>query len=156
MVNPLRGMYTHMIETKVLPGPNPCADLKWFVGRSGNEVKASDVPYFAPEEGRIVLEAMQHLHPRWHAFTMTAFMAGLRWGEIAALRRDDLNVERALLTVERTISSGKIASTKTGKVRHVKVSRALLKVLHDPWRRWPSTRRPASGHPRRGSSCSRL
>jgi integrase len=129
VVNPLRGFYQNAIETKSLPGPNPAADLKWFVGRRREQTTSGTVPFFTPDETRKVLEAMKALHPRWYAFTLTGFLAGLRWGEIAALHRDDLDQERGLLTVERAISGGKVAGTKTSKARHVKVTPALMKAL---------------------------
>jgi integrase len=78
-----------------------------------------------------VLDAFRALHPRWYPFVLTSFLGGLRFGEIAALHRDDLDVKRGLLTVEWAISGGKVAPTKTSKVRHVKVSPALLKALRD-------------------------
>ncbi len=129
VINPLRGCYQAMIETKVLPGPNPCADLKWFVGRKREAQTSGNVPFFTPDETKKVLEAFKALHPRWHPFVLTGFLAGLRFGEIAALYRDDLDVERGLLTVQRAMSSGKVAPTKTSKVRHVKVTPALSKAL---------------------------
>lgn len=127
IVNPVRMMYQHMIETKVLPGPNPAADLKWFIGRKREVATTGQVPFFTPDEASKVLEAMKALHPRWHAFTLTGFMAGLRWGEIAGLHRDDL--ERGVLTVQRAVSGGEAAPTKTGKVRRVKVSPVLQAAL---------------------------
>jgi integrase len=131
VINPLRGMYMHMIENKILPGPNPCADLKWFVGRKREAQTSGNVPFFTVEEMPKVLDAFKALQPRWHPFVMSAFFAGLRYSELAALYRDDLDVQRGLLTVERGMSGGKVAPTKTSKVRHVKVSPALLKVLRD-------------------------
>ena len=78
-----------------------------------------------------VLDAFKALQPRWHPFVITAFFAGLRYSELAALYRDDLDVQRGLLTVERGMSGGKVAPTKTSTVRKLKVSPALLKVLRD-------------------------
>ena len=126
---PHDGRYQSMIETKVLPGPNPCADLKWFQGCKREVQTSGHVPFFTPDETRKVFAAFKALHARWYPFVLTGFLAGLRFGEIAALYRDDLDTERSLLTVERGMSSGKIAPTKTSKVRHVKVSPALSKAL---------------------------
>lgn len=69
------------IETKVMPGPNPAADLKWFVGRKREQTTSGNVPFFTPDETKKVLDAFKNLHPRWHPFVMTGFLAGLRFGE---------------------------------------------------------------------------
>jgi len=132
-----------MIETKVMLGPNPAADLKWFQGRKREAQTSGNVPFFTVEEMPKVLDAFRALHPRWYPFVLTSFLGGLRFGEIAALHRDDLDVKRGLLTVEWAISGGKVAPTKTSKVRHVKVSPALLKAI--TWRRWRSTPRRVTG-----------
>ena len=128
VVNPVRGFYTHMIETKTLPGPNPAADLKWFIGKHAIR-KQGDAPFFTPDEGQKIMEAFKVAHPRWHGSVAAAFMSGLRFGELAALWRTDLDVKRGLLTVQRGVSRGEVAPTKTGKIRHVKVSPALLGIL---------------------------
>src|SRR5436190_908585 len=31
--NPVKGYYTSLLEHKILPGPNPAADLRYFIGR---------------------------------------------------------------------------------------------------------------------------
>ena len=91
--------YQHMIETKVMLGPNPAADLKWFQGRKREAQTSGNVPFFTVEEMPKVLDAFRALHPRWYPFVLTSFLGGLRFGEIAALHRDDLDVKRGLLNV---------------------------------------------------------
>ena len=50
--NPLRGYYASLIETKVLPGPNPAADLKYFVGkRAHRKGRSRALAFFTQEEG---------------------------------------------------------------------------------------------------------
>lgn len=55
-----------MIENKILPGPNSCADLKWFVGRKHEAQTSGNVPFFTVEEMPKVLDALKALPPRWH------------------------------------------------------------------------------------------
>lgn len=130
--NPLRAHYADLIETKVLPGPNPAADLKHFIGK-GVHRTARERPavYFAQEEGPLLVATAQAWCPRWHPFILTGLLAGLRWGESAALRRSDIDWTRGSLTVQRTVSDKgrRIESCKDHDVRHVKASPALLGAL---------------------------
>jgi hypothetical protein len=50
--NPLRGFYASLIEMKVFPGPNPAADLKYFIGKGAHrKARRWIAGYFAQEEG---------------------------------------------------------------------------------------------------------
>ena len=42
--NPLRGYFAEMIEMKTLPGPNPAADLKFFIGKRGKKRRLTSSP----------------------------------------------------------------------------------------------------------------
>src|SRR5262249_8917377 len=86
-------------------------------------------PFFTKEEMPKALDAFRALHPRWYPFVLTAFLSGLRYGEIAALERDDL--DGSTLTVQRAVSRGKVSQTKNSKIRHVKVSPELVRALRE-------------------------
>ena len=62
---------------------------------------------------------------------MTGLLAGLRWGESAALRRTDVDWHRGYVNVERTVSDEgrRIEPCKDGEGRRVKASPALLTAL---------------------------
>src|SRR2546426_8055899 len=126
--NPIRKFYEGLIETKVL-AVNPAADLKFFVGRFKAAPSTSD-KFFTQHEAQRLIEAMRALHPRWTSFVMTALLAGLRWGECAALNVNDVDFKRARIHVQRTASLGrKIKAPKNGKTRHVVMSPALARAL---------------------------
>jgi integrase len=130
--NPLRSYYAELIETKVLPGPNPAADLKHFVGKGAHrKARRRSAVYFAQEEGPALVATAKAWCPRWAPFILTALLAGLRWGESAALRRSDIDWQRGYLTVERTVSDkgARIEPCKDGESRRVKASPALLEAL---------------------------
>jgi len=120
--NALRGFFRHCVETKVLPTPSPAADLKWFVGRGAYRTKARAIPYFSQDEGRILVEAAKVLHPRWATFIQTGLLAGLRWGETAALYKSDIDWQRRRLHVQQTISAGAIRPPKNGRDRWVPIA----------------------------------
>ena len=48
--NPLRGYYASLIETKVLPGPNPAADLRYFIGKGAHRKARRHVATFFAQE----------------------------------------------------------------------------------------------------------
>jgi integrase len=130
--NPLRSYYADLIETKVLPGPNPAADLKHFIGKGAHrKARQRAAVYFGQEEGPQLIATAKGLWPRWHPFILTGLLAGLRWGESAALRRSDIDWRRGVLTVERTVSDKghRIERCKDGEGRRVKASPALLAAL---------------------------
>ena len=91
--NPLKGFYEELIQTKALAGPNPAGDLKYFVGRAAKKPQTT-LAYFSREEGPQLVATARALCPRWAAFVMTGLLAGLRWGEAAALRKTDIDWER--------------------------------------------------------------
>jgi integrase len=132
--NPLRGYFADLIETKVLAGPNPAGDLKHFIGKGAHrKARRGTAAYFTQEEGPILIEAATALFPRWAPFILTGLLAGLRWGESAALRRSDIDWRRGYLTIERTVSDKghRIEPVKDGDPRRVKMSPALQATLHD-------------------------
>jgi integrase len=131
---PLKSYFAELIETKVLPGPNPAADLKFFIGKRAHRRATPTAPaFFAQEEAPQLTATARALFPRWHAFILTGLLAGLRWGESAALQRGDVDVRRGRLHIQRTWSdkAGTIEAPKNGKDRWVKASPALLAALRE-------------------------
>jgi integrase len=128
--NPLRGYFQSLIETKALPGPNPAADLKYFIGKGAHK-KRQAAALFAQEEGPQLVGAAKGMFPRWASFVLTGLLAGLRWGESAALYRTDIDWTRGRLHVQRTWSEkgGRIEKCKDGEARYVKATPALLDAL---------------------------
>jgi integrase len=130
--NPLRGYYADAIETKALPGPNPAADLKHFIGKQANrKARRGTAVYFAQEEAPQLMATARGLFPRWAPFILTGLLAGLRWGESAALYTSDIDWKRGRIHVQRTWSdkAARIEAPKDHEGRHVKVSPALLDAL---------------------------
>jgi integrase len=130
--NPLRGFYANLIETKTLEGPNPGADLKFFVGkRAHRRAKGGAYQFFTTEEAPQLVGTCNAMVPRWHAFLLTGLLAGLRWGESAALYKADVDWKRSRLHVQRTYSekANRISPCKDGDSRWVKASPALLAAL---------------------------
>jgi hypothetical protein len=69
-----------MINAKGYKGPNPAADLKFFVGRQPSQrSRKRDLQWFRQDEARGLLRACRALKPRWFAFLLVSFGGGLRW-----------------------------------------------------------------------------
>src|SRR5262249_19212541 len=129
----IKGLYTWLIDgEESLKGMvNPAADLKLYLGKRSHRKKdPAKLEYFTQEEGPTLLDAARGYGTRWAAFVATGVLAGLRWGESAALEWNDIDWRREEITVRRTVSGdGTIQPPKGGKTRTVKASPALLKAL---------------------------
>jgi integrase len=129
---PLAKFYQWQVNVHGHRGPNPAADLKFFVGKQPSKrARKRDVQWFRPAEARRLLEACQALRPRWTAFLMVGFGGGLRWGETTALRRADIDWARERVHVERTWSEdgGRLERCKDGEDRWVKLPAATMAAL---------------------------
>ncbi len=130
--SPLARFYAWQINVTGYPGPNPAADLKFFVGKqSSKKGRHRDLQWFRPGEARLLLEACSALKPRWSAFLSLCFGGGLRWGEVTALRRKDVDWTRGRVHVERTWSEdgGRVEATKDGDDRWVTIPEPTLTAL---------------------------
>src|SRR5262249_17717221 len=64
--NPLRAYFADLIETKALPGPNPAADLKHFIGKGAHrKARRRAAVYFTQDEGPVLMKAAAEVCPRW-------------------------------------------------------------------------------------------
>ncbi len=131
--NPLRGYFAERIETKTLSGPNPAADLKFFVGKRAYRKRLQPLAFFTPEEGPQIVGTARAMFPRWYPFILTGLLAGIRWGESASLHKADIDWRRGRMHVQRTFSEkgNSMQPCKDGEDRWVKASPALLTALRE-------------------------
>lgn len=89
----------------------------------------------SPEEFAVMLGAARHLGPAELATVLLAGDAGLRAGEIGALRWEDVDFRRGSIRVARTVVRLKGARTehptKGGRIRRVPASPRLLAALRE-------------------------
>ena len=121
-INHLRGFLSRAFNVARGPGwwtgPNPVTD-----------VRPLRVPRrLAPDYLRFneVLPVLAALAPRWRPLFATAIYTGLRRGELRALRKTDIDLERRLLTVAR---SGDRDTTKGGHADVVPIAAELVPFL---------------------------
>lgn len=67
--------------------------------------------------------------PEAHALILLALRAGLRIGELLALRWQDLDLIKQVLTVNRSLAGKVVGATKNGKSRDIPLSDDVVEVL---------------------------
>jgi len=92
---------------------------------------ALDFDYWTAEESERFLAAIAEHRPRWRAFFLTALRTGLRLGELAALRWEEVDLTRGLVNVRRSYSHGVETKPKACKSRSVPMSAQLLLALKE-------------------------
>ena len=75
------------------------------------------------------LLASSEAEPEWRAAILVAGEAGLRAGEVAALRWEDINPRSKVLTVSRTDWRGEVGTPKGADIRHVPMTSRLAEAL---------------------------
>jgi len=90
----LKGSLDGAVEAGLI-ARSPCA-----IKGAGTEHR-DEMRIATPEQVAALAEAVG---PRWEALVVTAAYSGLRWGELAGLRRCDVDVEMATLTVARKLA----------------------------------------------------
>jgi integrase len=108
---------------------NPARKLGKFYRQAPK--KHSEVEPLNHGEVQKFLEAVRKYSPKHFAIFLCAIHTGLRSGELAGLQWGDLDENGKLLTVRRGIVRGKINPTKSGKIRKVDVSDALMSALFE-------------------------
>ncbi len=88
------GVFSSAVESGVIPR-SPCRNI-----RLPREVRI-EMRFLDPSEIAALSAAID---PRFSTLIFTAAYGGLRWGELAALRIEDVNLLRRRITVTRTLS----------------------------------------------------
>ena len=101
--SPIARFYQWQINVNGDRGPNPAADLKFFVGKQpSKKARKRDTQWFRKEEAQLLLKAAKALKPRWYAF-LIALRKALIFGEPSGDRtRDPLIKSQVLYRSELT------------------------------------------------------
>ncbi len=126
---PIKAYYEELRETKMFTGPNPAADLKYFVGRQVAKKEAArakrKVAVFDEEiKWPLIRDYCRRHFARRYAFLLSGFLQGLRWGESVALARTDFDLKKSQLHVWKTWSE------KAGRIELVKDTEDRWVPLH--------------------------
>lgn len=90
--------------------------------------------YYQPEEMDRILEALDKAPIKWKTITYLMIDTGCRRGEVMGLKWESVNLETGLIIIENALLYTKsqgtyTGSTKTGKVRAMKLAPQSLEVL---------------------------
>ena len=130
MVNHLRGYLGRAFNAARragrYPGPNPVLD-----------VRKRRVPKRKPDFLRVheIPLLLRALDPRWRPLFAAAIYTGLRKGELLALRKGDVDLDRQVLVVR---SSHERATTKGGHAEGIPIATELVPFLEVAIARSPS------------------
>ena len=111
-----------------------------------------------PEEIDRLADAV---YPRYRALILTAGFTGLRWGELAALKVEHVDLLRKVVQVKQSLTEAtggrvEIVPTKTREHRTVPLPKFLCKVLAEHIAQYPSSEgwlfSPRDGGPMRHSN----
>jgi len=115
---------TALVEDELI-SVNPCRI------KGAGEERAAERPVLTLDQ---LYELVEAVPPRWKAFILLKTFASLRWGEITALTRDDVDLERCTVRVRRqflAVRGGLQAGAPKSRagVRIVSFPRAILPAL---------------------------
>jgi integrase len=64
---------------------------------------SASYPFFEQSEGPTLFRACEAQFPRWLPFLAVCTLAGLRWGEAAALQWNDIDFDEREIRVQRAL-----------------------------------------------------
>ena len=127
---PVRGMFFQAMEEGTAH-QNPAARIGRLNKHSKDKPKAKIEP-LTREEIPVLLEAAKgEKYRHFYPLFLCAVRAGLREGELIALKGTDIDFKGGFIHVQRNLSRGKISLTKNGKDRRVDMSTLLAKTVDE-------------------------
>jgi len=146
---PLKAYYADLIKRHGFTGASPAADLKDYMGRQVSERarKATKDPYFTQEEASALFAACRAHAPRYVAFIGCQLLAGMRWGEAAGLKREDIHWSKGVMHLRRTwVSRARVLKDlKDHEDRYVPMARQVAELLRPILSRWTWTPSSTAG-----------
>jgi integrase len=124
---PMRGMYNHAMEDDELQR-NPASRMGKFNKKEGDKPAINPL---SREETQVMLDKAETDYAHYYPLFLCAPRAGLREGELIALKGIDLDFNGRFIEVQRNLSRGRITTPKNGKTRRVDMSNRLTAVLND-------------------------
>jgi integrase len=137
-VAPIRELYNHAIDDGAKL-TNPAARMGRFL-KDKTDRRLKIVPLTAEEVQRLLEAAADYdraraedwrreFFPSVRCFLLCAVRTGLRLGEILGLQWGDLDYRGTFIEVRRQFTRGRIALTKSGKIRRVDLSDQLCEAF---------------------------
>jgi integrase len=144
VIVPLQGCLSAAVEDGLLPG-NPAARLGRFI-RSDILPQERLDPFTRAEVNEALLPTAESEWPEWYPSVMVLARAGVRFGEMAALKPEDLDFRECAILVRRGVYKGRLSTPKNNKGRRVDMSQQLAHVLQG-WLTLRTAEAVVSGRP---------
>jgi integrase len=143
IIAPMRGMYSHFIadsDRRYQIKENPCIRQGQFKKDTSAKVAAEKFTIPTPEKMQNFLQACAEKSKKLHALVCVALFAGLRRGEMFALRWPSVDFERKEITVKRTLTRFKTEKVPKGNgFRTVPIPDELVSIL----KKWQTAQKAA-------------
>jgi len=128
------------IDRLRLPSPKPATVRPLTIEQVEVLADAIEWPKFAPGGHGAQIPAQRQHRSDLALWVRLGAYCGLRAGEVLALRRESVDLERNVLIVAGSVSDVEgrltLGPTKTGRVRAVPIPEPLVKSLADHLERW--------------------
>jgi integrase len=147
VVNLAKGILNVAIDYKLIR-ENPWRKVKNL------KIDEQDFRYWTQAQSDQFLETCWKLRPELAELVQVAIHTGLRWGELHALMKEDIDFGTGLITVQRTFSARLrkiLKRTKNKKVRRVEMSPMVIPIMRRLVLKSPDKfifRRPLINHAR--------
>lgn len=107
---------------------------EWIGLESIPKMKQLKVPpqkfdFLSPDESEQLLDSIQN--KKWYTMVLIALRTGLRCGEILGLRWEDVDLDKELLTVRRSVVRNIIGTPKNNRERYIPLTREVCDALRN-------------------------
>lgn len=100
--------------------------IKFCPGIKNLKTLPHEYDFLTSEEANRLIDAADG---KWRDMIVVALGTGLRFGELAALRWEDVDCEKRELTIRRAFAKGVLGSPKSNKIRRIPMSATVHSVL---------------------------
>jgi len=127
MKNAIAGVLNLAIDDEVLL-TNPAHNIGKIFIRQSPKPK---IDPFNMDELATLLNTCQICFSRHYPLVLTLARTGIRFGECLGLQWNDIDFKGRFITIERSLSKGKVETPKSGQSRKVDMSQQLTKTLKE-------------------------
>ena len=127
MKNAVSGVLNLAVDDEVLP-TNPAHNIGKIFKRQNPKPK---IDPFNVDELATLLDTYQIHFPRHYPLILTLARTGIRFGEGLGLQWKDIDFKGRFITIERSLSKGRIETPKNGQSRKVDMSQQLTNTLRE-------------------------
>lgn len=127
MKNAISGVLNLAVDDEVLPA-NPAHNVGKIFKRQNPKPK---IDPFNMDELATLLNTYQIHFPRHYPLILTLARTGIRFGEGLGLKWKDIDFKGRFITIERSLSKGRVETPKNGQDRKVDMSQQLTNTLRE-------------------------